>query len=248
MKILGVIPSRYGSTRFPGKPLVEIGGKPMVWRVYEQTVKSKTLDKVVVATDDQRIHDAITGRGGEAVMTSTEHKNGTERCVEALEKSGIKYDYVVNIQGDEPFIKAEHIDKITGLLDGKTEIATLVSEIKNEHTLMNVGVAKVVLNNRKEVIYFSRQVIPFLKGIKQKDWFGRYPFYKHVSLYGYRTDILKEIAGLEPTSLESAESLEQLRWLENGYRIQADITDYDGVSIDTPQDLDYILQHFHITD
>ncbi len=248
MKILGIIPSRYGSTRFPGKPLVDIKGKSMIWRVYEQSAKSGLIDKLIVATDDSRIYHEITSRGGEAVMTSTEHKNGTERCVEALEKSGTEYDYVINIQGDEPFMKPEHIDKLAILLDGTTEIATLVTNIKDERTLWNEGVAKVILNKDKEVLYFSRQVIPFLKGYATREWPGRFPFYKHVSLYGYRSDILKTISTLPPSPLETAESLEQLRWLENGYRIKADVTDYHGVSIDTPEDLEYMLQHITITD
>lgn len=245
MKILGIIPSRYGSTRFPGKPLAEIRGKPMIWRVYEQSVRSEKLDKVIVATDDERIAGAVRKRGGEAVMTSANHKNGTERCVEALEKSGTEYDYVINIQGDEPFMKAEHIDQLAGLLDGTTEIATLVTMIKDERTLYNEGVAKVILNDKHEVLYFSRQIVPYLKGQAKNDWFGKFPFYKHVSLYGYKAGILPVIAGLTPSKLEMAESLEQLRWLENGYRIRAGITDYDGISVDTPEDLDYILRHYN---
>ncbi len=248
MKILGVIPSRYASTRFPGKPLADIDGKPMVWRVYEQSVKSTLLNDVVVATDDTRIFDTITGKGGKSLMTSSDHKNGTERCVEALEKSGQHYDYVINIQGDEPFIEPGQINDLARLLDGETEIATMVSLIRDRRTLDNEGVAKVILNRRNEVIYFSRHAIPFIKGFESKFWLEKYPFYKHVSLYGYRSDILKIISTLEPSPLETAESLEQLRWLENGFRIKAGITDYSGVSIDTPEDLAYILQHIPKSD
>lgn len=244
MRILGVIPSRYASTRFPGKPLVDIAGKPMIWRVYEQALKSKQLTRVIVATDDARISDAVTRRGGEAVMTSTRHQNGTERCVEALEKAGSSYDYVINIQGDEPYMDPGNIDDLSALLDGKTEIATLVSVIHDEQVLFNEGVAKVVLNNKQEAIYFSRQVIPFLQGIDKKDWISKYSFYKHVSLYGYRKDILPVLAKLPTGRLEMSESLEQLRWLENGYCIKAAITHYEGVTIDTPEDLQYALHRF----
>ncbi|MFC2123317.1 3-deoxy-manno-octulosonate cytidylyltransferase [Bacteroidota bacterium] len=242
MKILGVIPSRYASTRFPGKPLVDILGQPMVWRVYEQAVKAKCFQKIIVATDDQRIYKAIEEREGNVVMTSDSHKNGTERCVEAMVKAGEDFDYVVNIQGDEPFIQPEPLGELCELLDGEVHLATLVSKITDQKSLINPGVMKVIFNNSQDAIYFSRQAIPFIRDSDKDHWHKAFTFYKHVCIYAYRSDILPKVASLEMTPLEKAESLEQLRWIEHGYKIKAGITNYDSISIDTPEDLERALQ------
>jgi len=242
MKILGVIPARYASTRFPGKPLVDILGEPMIWWVYEQAKKASCLQKVVVATDDRRIYDAVEKRGGEVVMTSDKHRNGTERCVESLEKIDGEYDYVVNIQGDEPFIQPQPLQELCHLLDGQVQLATLVSKVESEDALTNPGVMKVIFNKNNEALYFSRQAIPYLRDPGNKQWHNAFTFYKHVCIYAYRSDILPEVASLEMTPLEKAESLEQLRWLENGYKIKVGITEYDSISIDTPEDLERALQ------
>ena len=242
MRILGVSPSRYASTRFPGKSLVDIMGQPMVWRVYEQSMKATCFQKIVVATDDHRIYSAIEERGGNVVMTSENHRNGTERCVEALVKIGEDYDYVVNIQGDEPFIQADPLEELCELLDGKVQLATLVSQIENQKSLINPGVMKVIFDKSHNAIYFSRQAIPYIRDTEKDKWSGAFTYYKHVCIYAYRSDVLQEVAALEMTPLERAESLEQLRWIEHGYKIKIGITNYDSVSIDTPEDLERALQ------
>ena len=241
MRILGVIPSRYASTRFPGKPLIDIQGQPMVWRVYEQASKAKCFEKVVVATDDKRIEKVIKERGGNVVMTSEKHRNGTERCVEALTISGENFNYVVNIQGDEPFIQPEPLEELCTLLDGKVQLATLVNQVTDHKSLTNPGVMKVIINKKQEAIYFSRQAIPFIRDTDVDHWHEAFTFYKHVCIYAYRSDILPEVASLDMTPLEKAESLEQLRWIENGYKIKVGITNYDSISIDTPEDLERAL-------
>lgn len=226
------------STRFPEKVLVDIDGRSMVQRVYEQAVQAQALERVIVATDHDKIFYHVQDFGGEAVMTSPEHPSGTDRCWEALSKQTWPYDYVINIQGDEPFIRPEQIDELSALLDRKTHLATLVGKVKEPALLFNPNIMKVVFNHKFEALYFSRECIPHIRGIKKEDWFTHHTFYKHVCMYAYRTDILKEITELPPSPLEQAESLEQLRWLENGYKIKIGITEHESISIDTPEDLE----------
>lgn len=237
MKILGVIPARYASTRFPGKPLVYIEGKTMIRRVYEQALKCKAIHKVVVATDHFSIFENITEIGGNVVMTSDLHPSGTDRCFEVLKKLDESYDFVINIQGDEPFILPEQIDLLCSLLAADTQLATLVKKIDTLQTLYNFHTPKVVFNEFKEAIYFSRHPIPYLRSIDSDLWLAKHKYYKHIGIYAYRTDVLAEITQLKPSSLEIAESLEQLRWIEHGYKIKVAITEYDSYGIDTPEDL-----------
>jgi len=246
LTILGIIPARYASTRFPAKALADIGGKSMIQRVVEQARRATSLSRVVVATDDTRIFDHVKDFGGEVVMTSVHHQSGTDRCQEVVQylaqSAGYVTDYVVNIQGDEPFIQPEQIDLLTSVLDGATELATLVKVIDDQDTLLNPNSPKVVLNTRQEALYFSRHPIPYQRGREPETWLqptdGTTPiYYKHIGLYAYRTDILGQITQLVPSVLELAESLEQLRWLENGYRIKTVVTTIDSHGIDTPDDL-----------
>ncbi len=235
--ILGIIPARYASTRFPAKALANIGGKSMIQRVVEQARQATSLSRVVVATDDERIRGHVADFGGEVVMTSVHHQSGTDRCREAVRQLGIKADYVVNIQGDEPFIQPRQIDRLASVLDGATELATLVKVIDDWQTLRNPSVPKVVLNIAGDALYFSRHPIPYLRDIPEETWLNAHTYYKHIGLYAYRADVLADIAQLPPSLLERAESLEQLRWLENGYRIRTVLTDLDSHGIDTPEDL-----------
>jgi len=240
MNIIGIIPARYASTRFPAKPLVEIGGKSMIRRVYEQAGKAKLLSQVVVATDNKEIFDHVKSFGGNVVMTREEHPSGTDRCFEALEKTSGKFDFVINIQGDEPFIHPEQIDLLASALNKETELATLVKKIEDKETLFNPNTPKVIFNKNKEAIYFSRQTIPYIRGAEPEQWLSKAEFYKHIGIYAYRSDILKAITSLETGSLEKSESLEQLRWLENGFKIKVEITTYESVGIDVPADLEKI--------
>ena len=244
MQILGVIPARYASTRFPAKALVDIGGKSMIQRVYEQSVKATKLSKVIVATDDLRIFDHVKDFGGTVVMTAETHQSGTDRCYEALQKTQGNFDYVINIQGDEPFISPEPINDLAKELDGIIELATLVKIIDNDDILFNHNVPKAVLNVRREVMYFSRQTIPFNRNNEQDQWLKNHTYYKHIGIYAYRTDVLMAITKLPVSSLEKAEALEQLRWLENGYSIKAVITSDDSHGVDTPEDLDRVSRKF----
>jgi 3-deoxy-manno-octulosonate cytidylyltransferase (CMP-KDO synthetase) len=237
MKILGVIPARYASTRFPAKPLADIAGKTMINRVYEQVSKSAKITEVVVATDHAEIFDHVNAFGGKVCMTGEHHVSGTDRCYEALTKYDAAFDYVINIQGDEPFIQPRQIDLLASMLDGQTEIATLVKRITNPDTLFNPNVVKVVLNRLNEALYFSRSTIPHLRNVVREEWLGHHIFYKHIGMYAYRADILGQITSLSVGILEKAESLEQLRWLEHGYRIRASETETEALGIDTPADL-----------
>jgi 3-deoxy-manno-octulosonate cytidylyltransferase (CMP-KDO synthetase) len=239
--ILGIIPARFASSRFPGKPLIEILGKTMIQRVYEQASQSKLLDKVVVATDDERIFNHVVSFGGEAVMTKEEHPSGTDRCYEALLKTEGKFTYVVNIQGDEPFVNADQIDELAQVCDGNTELATQMIAVDSHEVLFDKGEVKIVLNESHEALYFSRMVIPFIKGVDEKDWHKHHTYYRHVGMYAYRTDILEAITKLAPSALEKAESLEQLRWLEAGYKIKLATTAYDSHCIDTPEDVAKVI-------
>jgi 3-deoxy-manno-octulosonate cytidylyltransferase (CMP-KDO synthetase) len=243
-KILGIIPARFASTRFHAKALVDIAGKPMVQRVYEQALKSQSLLKVIVATDHQKIFDTVKAFNGHVVMTDPNHPSGTDRCFEALQKGYESYDYVINIQGDEPFIQPDQIDELAALLDGETELATLVTAIKDKDTLSNHGVVKVVFNKNMEALYFSRESIPHLRGVEKGEWLKKHTYFKHVALYAYRSDILDQITKLPLSTLEKAESLEQLRWLENGYSIKIGITAHETIGIDTPEDLQKATQKY----
>lgn len=239
MKFLAVIPARYASTRFPAKPLAVLGGKCVIQRVYEQV--AGVLDNVVVATDDERIRAAVEAFGGRAVMTSTEHRSGTDRCREAFERLGIGFDVVVNVQGDEPFVRREQIEALVGCFDNpETDIATLVKPFAAEdglEALENPNSPKVVLDAQSRALYFSRSVIPYLRGVPREEWLARHTFYKHIGLYAFRAEVLRAVTALPQSTLEKAESLEQLRWLENGYRIGVALSDAETVGIDTPEDL-----------
>lgn len=240
--VLGVIPARYASTRFPGKPLVEIQGKSMIRRVYEQAAQASLVQQVVVATDDERIWEHVRSFGGEAVMTSPAHPSGTDRCAEVARK----YPHakiILNIQGDEPFIQPRQIDLLAGILLQNTRfaIATLAKRIEEPESLHNPNVVKVVLSLQQSAIYFSRHAIPYVRGQAPDDWLQHQVFYKHIGLYAYRRNTLLRVARLKPTALERAESLEQLRWLEHGFRIAVGLTDLETIGIDTPEDIQKAL-------
>ncbi|MFN4233229.1 MAG: 3-deoxy-manno-octulosonate cytidylyltransferase [Bacteroidia bacterium] len=236
IQITGIIPARYASTRFPGKPLVLINGKTMIQRVYEQSKKSKFLEKVVVATDDERIFNHVVSFGGVAIMTGLHHQSGTERCSEVAEK--IISDAYINIQGDEPYIHPEQIDEVALLLQkGEVHIATLIKKITDAEELFNTNKPKVVISNTNKALYFSRQAIPFLRGIESSEWLSRHDFYKHIGIYGYKRNTLLEIVKLPLSALEKSEALEQLRWLENGFDIHTGITELESYSVDTEDDL-----------
>lgn len=243
MECIGIIPARYQSSRFPGKPLVEIKGKTMIQRTWEQA--KKALEYVVVATDDERIVRTVEDFGGVAVMTSTDHQSGTERCAEASAiisaTEGKEFDVVINIQGDEPFIQPFQIQLLAGCFkESGFGIATLVKKIDLPEDIFNPDLPKVIFNKNGYAIYFSRSPIPYVRGREQNEWFHSHCFFRHIGMYGYRTGILHEIAGLEPSSLELAESLEQNRWLENGYLIKVNETNLETISVDRPEDLERI--------
>lgn len=247
MKILGIIPARYASTRFPGKPLTIINGKSMIQRVYEQALKAEMLNDVVVATDDGRIYDAVLSFGGKVVMTSSEHKSGTDRCAEVVKTINDKYEAVVNIQGDEPFINPEQINQIASLISQKdSQIASLCKPIKDADELFDNNVVKVVFDIKGNALYFSRHTIPFMRNVENeaRSWMNSHTFYKHIGIYAYKTDVLEQISQLTQSELEMSESLEQLRWLENSYRIIMGITEYESYSIDTPRDVEKCLKFF----
>jgi len=239
MRFLGIIPARYASTRFPGKPLAMLGGKTVIQRVYEQVVG--VVDDAYVATDDERIENVVKNFGGKVVMTSPNHRSGTDRCYEACMKVGSDFDVVVNIQGDEPFIQPSQIETVKHCFDDpKTQIATLVKPFVPDASyelLENPNSPKVVVSSDWRALYFSRSVIPYLRGKKREDWLKSHTYYKHIGLYAYKVPVLREITSLPQSSLEIAESLEQLRWLENGYTIKVGVTEVETIGIDTPEDL-----------
>ncbi len=239
MKFIGLIPARYASTRFPGKPLAILGGKTVIQRVYEQA--GRALDQVYVCTDDERIRQGVEAFGGKVVMTSTEHRSGTDRCYEAYTKVGEDYDVVINIQGDEPFIRRSQLNSLKSCFNHEsTDIATLVKPFTSNDglkALQNPNSPKVVIGSHMQALYFSRSVIPYLRGVDPQDWLRVHTFYKHIGLYAYRASVLREITSLPQGMLEQAESLEQLRWLENGYNIRVGVTDIETIGIDTPEDL-----------
>jgi len=239
-----LIPSRYASTRFPGKPLAMIGSKTMIHRVYLQA--SKAFDDVVVATDDQRIYDEVTKFGGNVVMTSENHQSGTDRCAEAAtrycQQSGKTFDAVINIQGDEPFVQPEQLKALGNLFNDKdVEIATLIKPISSTEEIFNENAVKVIINLRDEAIYFSRNAIPFKRGADKSEWINSHQYYRHIGVYAYRYDVLQKITLLPQSSLELCEKLEQNRWIENGYKIKICKTDFEGLAVDTPEDLQKIL-------
>lgn len=246
--IIGVIPARYASTRFPGKPLVDIRGKSMIQRVYERATLAQRLDAVVVATDDERIAAHVEAFGGRAVLTRADHPSGTDRCQEALERVGGSYQYVINIQGDEPFIHPEQIDELAAVLDGQVELATQMIAVKSHQQLFNAGEVKIVLNHQNDALYFSREVIPHLRGIPSSEWHERHTYWCHVGMYAYRADVLKQITQLPVGRLEQAESLEQLRWLEAGFRVRCVPTSYQAACVDTPEDLQNLLANWPETE
>jgi 3-deoxy-manno-octulosonate cytidylyltransferase (CMP-KDO synthetase) len=241
MNIVGIIPARFASTRFPGKPLALIQGKPMIQHVYEQSVRANTLSEVYVATDDLRIENAVKKFNGRVIMTSAKHKSGTDRCMEALEKlenEGKSFDVLVNIQGDEPFIHSEQINSVTSSFHDKdVVIATLAKKIGTNAELFNPNVTKVIFDFNGNAICFSRHPIPFIKNLERDKWLMNYNFYKHIGIYAYRTKTLRNITRLGISPLENAESLEQLRWIENGYKIHIEVTDLESIAVDTPEDL-----------
>lgn len=239
LKFVGIIPARYASTRFPGKPLAKLGGKYVIQRVYEQV--QKVLPNVVVALDDERIAEAVSSFGGRWVMTRSDHKCGTDRCLEAYEKNGGDEDVIVNIQGDEPFVQPSQLEAIMACFgDAATDIATLVKPFAPSRPyseLENPNTPKVVMDAEMNAKYFSRSVIPYIRGVNKEEWPYRCQFYTHLGMYAYKASVLKQITTLPQSSLEVAESLEQLRWLENGFTIKVGITNVDTIGIDTPQDL-----------
>lgn len=239
MRFVGIIPARYASQRFPGKPLAILGGKTVIQRVYEQV--GNVLDDVYVATDDDRIKNTVEGFGGKAIMTSPNHKSGTDRIEEAVEKIGGDFDVVINIQGDEPFIHESQIKELCACFDdADTQIATLGKPFTAEmgmEALENPNSPKIVVDNRGYAMYFSRSVIPYIRNTRREEWIGQFPYLKHIGLYAYRRDVLRQVTQLPQSSLEIAESLEQLRWLQNGYKIKVGLTDVETVGIDTPEDL-----------
>jgi 3-deoxy-manno-octulosonate cytidylyltransferase (CMP-KDO synthetase) len=239
MRFVGIIPARYASTRFPGKPLADINGKSMIQRVVEQARNAGSLSDVVVATDDERIETHVKSFGGKAVMTSPDHQSGTDRCFEAIEQLGKgNWDVVVNIQGDEPYILPQQIDLVCSCFTSPSvQIATLVKKVKDLEELVNVNSPKVIIDHHKQAIYFSRTPIPYYRGKEQSQWLDLHTYYKHIGIYAYRSDVLESITRIAPSSLEMAESLEQLRWIENGYRIDVEVTDFESIAVDTPEDI-----------
>ena len=240
--IIGIIPARYASTRFPGKPLIDIGGKSMIQRVFEQAKKSKLLTDVIVATDDSRIEKTVLQFGGKVCLTSQDHPTGTDRCAEVVEKLKLNCDAIINIQGDEPFIEPKQIDLVCDCFrDDRTELATLIKKVNSPEILFNQNTPKVIIDNSQFAIYFSRQALPFVRGKVENAWLENHTFYQHIGIYGYRYDILKKITQLPPSSLEKAESLEKLRWIQNGFKIKTAVTTLETMAIDTPEDLQKVL-------
>ena len=240
--LLGIIPARYASSRFPGKPFALIKGITMLQRVYEQSIKAKNLDEVIIATDDERIAEHAAEFKAKCIITKNTHPSGTDRCFEALQLFGKRYDYVINIQGDEPFLHPEQIDSLAKVCDGQVEIATQMIKCNNHEVLFDKGEVKIVLDTNNHALYFSRSVIPAIKNADEKNWHTQFNYYRHVGMYAYRTDILEKITNLKPGVLELAESLEQLRWLENGFKIKCVETKHDSHCIDTPEDIEKVLK------
>jgi 3-deoxy-manno-octulosonate cytidylyltransferase (CMP-KDO synthetase) len=244
--ILAVIPARYASTRFPGKPLIDLGGKTMIQRVYEQVIAATCVNLAIVATDDIRIAETVQAFGGQVIMTRPDHPSGTDRCAEVA----LQYpeaNIVLNIQGDEPFIFPQQIDLLANTLlqHPEADIATLIKKIELSETLFSPNTVKAVINTHGAALYFSRHPIPFYRGKEPAEWLQHHNYYKHLGLYGFRRSVLLELATLPTSPLESCESLEQLRWLENGRSIQTGITEQESMGIDTPADLDKARLYLH---
>jgi 3-deoxy-manno-octulosonate cytidylyltransferase (CMP-KDO synthetase) len=238
MKVLAIIPARFGSTRFPGKPLVDIGGKSMILRVADQVRQCQSISEVLVATDDERIMEHVRNAGVECVMTGTHHPSGTDRCLEAYQLSQSKADFILNVQGDEPFVDPSQLEALCQLMSRPgSSIATLAKRITDRETLFDPSKVKVIVDQHSRALYFSRQAIPYMRGVDEAEWHLRHTYYKHLGLYAFTAGALQAICALTPSSLEIAESLEQLRWLENGYAIDVAFTDIETPSIDTPEDL-----------
>lgn len=243
MKILAIIPARYASTRFPAKPLADIHGKTMICRVYERV--NEVFENVYVATDHAEIYNECVRFKGRVVMTSTEHRSGTDRCREAMDKIEGKWDVVINIQGDEPFISTHQLEMLASLFqDPRTEIATLIKPFTKGEDIFNTNSPKVVCDRDDFALYFSRSVIPYYRGEEMENWSDKHQYFKHIGLYGYRTEVLRQITDMPQGILEVAESLEQLRWLENGLKIKTAITTDSSYAIDTPEDLQNVLELF----
>lgn len=242
MSIIGIIPARYASTRFPGKPLASIKGKTMLQRVYDQSCSAKKLDDIIIATDDERIEQHARSFGANVVMTGTEHPSGTDRCFEAYTTHGKKYTHVINIQGDEPFLDPEQINSLAAICNESVEIATQMTKCHDYEVLFDIGEVKIVLNNKQEAQYFSRSVIPYIKGVEEQEWHKHFDYFRHVGMYAYRVDILEKICLLKPSSLEMAESLEQLRWLVNGFKIKCVETSFDSHCVDSPEDIEKVIR------
>lgn len=239
----GIIPARFSSTRFPGKPLIDLAGKSMIQRVYERCLLSKSLSDIIIATDDEIIFEHVKTFTDRVCMTSTNHPSGTDRCAEVVSQLNISTDVVVNIQGDEPLINPNQIDSLVNCFqDKQTQIATLVREIKDNEVLFNSNTPKVILDSNQFAIYFSRETIPHLRNIDKSEWLEKHTFYQHIGIYAYQTSILNSLTQLAPSILEKAESLEQLRWIENGYKIKTATTSEETFAIDTPEDIARVLE------
>lgn len=246
MKFLAIIPARYASSRFPGKPLSDICGKPMIQHVCEKM--SSILEHVYVATDHERIYKAVEGFGGRAVMTSPEHRSGTDRCREALNvieiELGIYFDVVINVQGDEPFVALEQITSLQKCFESEsTQIATLIKPFSAAEDIFSSNTPKVVVSKDGNALYFSRSVVPHLRGVEPSEWQSKHQYFKHIGIYAYRAPVLRHITALEQGILEQAESLEQLRWLENGYTIKTAVTNHESLAVDTPEDLEKVVKY-----
>lgn len=241
IRIAGIIPARYASTRFPGKPLALINGISMIQRVYNQASACAEINAVVVATDDQRIFGHVSSFGGRVVMTSEKHRSGTDRLGEAIKilaDQGENFDIAVNIQGDEPYIQPDQISRVLRLFrNPETEIATLIKQIDNPGDLFNPNVVKVLTDTKGRAMLFSRSPVPHFRGLPENEWINNYRYFKHIGIYAYRTTTLLKLVDLQQAPPEIAESLEQLRWMWNGYRIYTEITDFETTGIDTPDDL-----------
>lgn len=242
MSIIGIIPARYASTRFPGKPLAMINGKTMLQRVVEQTQKADLLEEVIVATDDGRILAHCQELNVKAMLTKAEHESGTDRCFEAYQLSGSKADFIINIQGDEPFIHPEQINSLARECKGEAQLLTQMIKCDSHDVLFDMGEVKIVLNELNEALYFSRSVIPFIKNEKPENWHLKHTYYRHVGMYAYRADVLENISHIGVSSLEKAESLEQLRWLQHGFKIKCVETPYDSHCVDSPEDIEKVLK------
>lgn len=246
MNIIGIIPARYQSSRFPGKPLIEIHGVSMIRRVYEQAQKAKRLSKVIVATDDVRIYDHVKQFGGNVQMTGQSHQSGTDRVAEVMETELFNnWNVAINIQGDEPFIDPSQIDRLAACFDqGDVQIATLAIPLKSTEELFSENVPKVTMTRFGEALYFSRNPIPFFRGLEKEQWVQKHNYYKHIGIYAFRTGVLRKLTEMDKSPLENAEALEQLRWMENGYRIKVVLTEHDSFSIDVPSDLEKVMKQF----